>query len=178
VVETSLYETALSFMTIPIANSMASGRVPGKSGSETPMLAPYRSYQALDRPVIIAAGNDNLFRRLAEVLGHPEWPSDPRFVVNKDRVANRVTLNEAIEEVVGTRPAAHWVAALERVGVPCSLVQDVGEVLAHPQTEALGILRSTPDGAMQLMGIPLRFDGERPDIKSAAPKLGEAIRRA
>lgn len=171
-VDSSLFETALSWMTVPIANGLASGRDPGRSGSETPMLAPYRAFEAADRHVVIAVGNNNLFRRLCEVLGAPEWADDPRFRDNADRVANRVVLNALIEERVKTRPAADWVAALEAVGVPCAPVHVVSEVLAHPQTEALGIMQRTPDGKIQVVGLPLRFDGERPQVKSAAPALG------
>ncbi len=173
-VDTSLFETALAWMTVPIANALASGREPGKSGSETPMLAPYRAFRAADGDVVIAAGNNNLFARLCEVLGHPEWASDPRFVDNAGRVGNRVDLNAMIEEVVGHRPVVHWVAALEKVGVPVSPVHGVGEVLAHPQTEAVGMLVPTPGGEMRLVATPVSFDGERPAVRSAAPALGSS----
>lgn len=172
-VDTSLFETGLSWMTIPIGNTCASGREPGKSGSETPMLVPYRAFLAADRHVVIAAGNNNLFRRLAATLGHPEWAEDPRFVNNADRVANRVALNELIEAVVQTRPSAHWMAELDKVGVPCSPVHQVAEVLAHPQTEALGILLPTDDPKLGLVATPLRFDGVRPGLRSLAPALPE-----
>lgn len=171
-VDTSLFEAGLSWMTVPIANALASERNPGKSGSETPMLAPYKAYMAEDRHVIIAAGNNNLFARLCGILGVPAWAKDPRFLNNSDRVANRVALNELIESKVGTKPAAHWVEALDAVGVPCAPVHSVSEVLAHPQTEALGMMQVTPDGRMSLVGTPLRFDGERPEVVTSAPALG------
>lgn len=173
-VDTSLFETGLSWMTVPVGNAIASGREPGKSGSETPMLAPYRAFQAADRAIIIAAGNNNLFRRLVTTLGHPEWADDPRFVSNADRVANRGTLNALIEEVVATRPSAHWMAALDKVGVPCAPVHQVSEVLAHPQTEALGIRLDGGDPEIGLIATPLRFDGHRPQLRSLAPGLGQS----
>lgn len=174
-VDTSLFETGLSWMTVPIGNACASGREPGKSGSETPMLVPYRAFLAADRHVVIAAGNSNLFRRLAQVLGHPEWVEDPRFATNADRVANRTVLNALIEEVVKTQPSAHWMAELDKVGVPCAPVHQVSEVLAHPQTEALGILLPTEDPRLGLVATPLRFNGERPALRSLAPTLPEEV---
>lgn len=171
-VDTSLYETGLAWMNIPLANCLASGRDPGRSGSETPMLAPYRAFQAQDRYIIIAAGNDNLFRRLCGVLGKPDWANDARFASNADRVANRAVLNDLIEGVIGTRTAEHWSDALADVGVPCAPLQSPSEVVAHPQTEALGMLQPTPDGEMSLVASPLRFDGVRPLISRAAPALG------
>ncbi|MGN0933643.1 CaiB/BaiF CoA transferase family protein [Falsigemmobacter intermedius] len=172
VVDTSLFETGMSWMTVPVANALAAGREPGKSGSETPMLAPYRAFMSKDRHVVIAAGNDNLFVRLSQVLGKPDWPQDPRFTTNADRVNNRVALNEAIEAITVTQEASYWVAALDKVGVPCAPVQSVSEVLAHPQTEALEIMQRTPDERLNLVGLPLRFNGSRPRIASRAPSLG------
>jgi len=169
-VDTSLFETGLSWMTVPIGNAVASGKEPGKSGSETPMLAPYRAYMAQDRHIIIAAGNNNLFRRLAETLGHPEWSKDPRYAANSERVANREALNAMIEAVVRTRPSAHWMEALDAVGVPCAPVHQVSEVLAHPQTEALEMILSSGDPHLGLVATPLRFDGTRPPLRSLAPE--------
>lgn len=171
-VDTSLYETGVAWMNIPLANSMASGCDPRRSGSETPMLVPYRAFHASDRYLVIAAGNDNLFRRLCEVVGRPEWAGDARFRTNADRVANRSALNALLEAEIGTRPADAWTDALSAVGVPCAPLQSVTEVIAHPQTAALGMLQATPDGAMRLVASPLRFDGERPRVRWGAPALG------
>jgi crotonobetainyl-CoA:carnitine CoA-transferase CaiB-like acyl-CoA transferase len=121
---------------------------------------------------MIAAGTDNLFRRLAEALGHASWADEPRFASNPERVANRAALNEMIAAVVRTRPCAHWVEALDRVGVPCARLQTLDEVVSHPQTEALGMLIDTPDGKMRLMGLPISFDGTRPGITSGPVVLG------
>jgi len=172
VVDTSLFETSLSWMTVPVALQMASGRDPGRTGSEAAMIVPYKAYKAADRYLVIAAGNDSLFRRLAEALGHPEWINDPRFLDNASRVRNRDAINGMIEQVVGSADAAHWPAKLDAAGVPSAPTQDVSEVLAHPQTQALGMVQPVPDRDMRLMSLPLRFDGERPPIRIAPPALG------
>lgn len=172
VVDTSLYETALAWMTVPAALQLASGRDPSRVGTEAPMIVPYKAFKAADRYLVIAAGNDTLFRRLCEVLGHPEWATDPRFVDNPSRVKSREAINALIDAVVAGQDAAHWSARLDVAGVPCALIQTVSEVLAHPQTRALGIVKPVPEGTMSLMGLPLRFDGERPPMRSSAPTLG------
>lgn len=136
------------------------------------MLAPYRAFEASDRYIVIAAGNDNLFRRLCGVIDRPQWPADPRFETNAARVANREVLNTMIEEIIATRNADAWSEALTAVGVPCAPLQSTGEVVRHAQTEALGLLQPTPDGQMQLVALPLRFDGQRPTVRNAAPELG------
>src|SRR5690606_29413087 len=112
-VDTSLYETALSWMTVPVAMALSSGRDPGRTGSEAAMIVPYKAYRASDRYVVVAAGNDNLFRRFCEVVGRASWAGDPRFATNAARVENRDALNELIDEIVAQQSAAHWVAQLD-----------------------------------------------------------------
>jgi crotonobetainyl-CoA:carnitine CoA-transferase CaiB-like acyl-CoA transferase len=172
VVDTSLFETSLSWMTVPVALALASGKDPGRSGSEAAMIVPYKAFRAADRYLVIAAGNDALFRKLAEALGHPEWIADPRFVDNAARVRNREAINGLIDAVVATADAAVWTAKLDAAGVPSAPLQKVSEVLAHPQTQALRMVAPVPEGNMQLMSLPLRFDGRRPPIRSAPPALG------
>jgi crotonobetainyl-CoA:carnitine CoA-transferase CaiB-like acyl-CoA transferase len=172
VVDTSLYETALAWMTVPVAVALASGREPGRSGTEAAMIVPYKAYEAADRWLVIAAGNDGLFRKLCEVLGRREWAADPRFAGNAARVQHREALNAMIAGIVATRPAAHWVERLDAAGVPAAPLQGVDEVLAHPQTKALGMVRPLPDGSMSLMSTPIRFDGERLPFRHAPPALG------
>ncbi|MDB5571836.1 MAG: hypothetical protein JWN93_3019 [Hyphomicrobiales bacterium] len=171
-VDTSLFETALSWMSASSAGYLATGRPPGRRGSENPGLVPYRVFKAQDSYLLIAAGNDNLFNRLAAALGKPEWLEDARFSTNPARVDNRALVNDAVQDVIATRPRDAWIALLEDAGVPVAALQSVDQVLAHEQTKALGMLQQAPDADMQLMGTPLSFDGQRPQMRSAPPKLG------
>ncbi len=171
-VGTSLFETALSWMGASSAGYLATGRAPGRRGSENPGLVPYKVFQACDAYLLIAAGNDNLFNRLARALGKPEWLDDPRFATNPERVAHRTLVNDSVQAVVATRARDEWIARLEEAGVPVAPLQSIDQVLAHEQTIALGMLQQAPDADMQLMGTPLSFNGERPQMRSAPPKLG------
>ncbi len=172
-IDTSLFETGLAWMNFSVANYLASGKVPRRTGTEAAMLVPYKAYQASDGYMVIAAGNDSLFRRLVDVLGHPEWAIDIRFKTNPDRVEHREAINQLIDEVLATNTRAHWTALLEHAGVPCGPLQTTDEVVAHPQTEAVEMLQTTPDGKMRFAGVPIRFDGERPKIRKGPPALGE-----
>jgi crotonobetainyl-CoA:carnitine CoA-transferase CaiB-like acyl-CoA transferase len=172
-IDTSLFETSLSWMQSHIASYVATGNVPVRRGTENPSLTPYKVYKAADDYVLIAAGNDNLFRRLAGALGHPEWLDDPRFATNPERVRNRELVNAAVEAVVGTRPRSEWISLLEEVGVPCAALQTLDQVMDHPQTKALGMLQQAPDGSVSLLGLPLSFDGTRPPLRKNPPALGE-----
>ncbi len=177
VVDVSLFETAAALMSLHAAHYMASGELPRKLGSGTVGIVPYRAYRAADGDLVIAAGNDSLFRKLCDVLGHPEWPRDPRFVSNPERVRNQTALYALIEPLVAKRPTAEWVAALDAAGVPCAPVQDVQHMLAHEQTRALGLVQPVPRGDMRLLGLPVSFDGVRPAPRLPPPTLGEHTSR-
>jgi crotonobetainyl-CoA:carnitine CoA-transferase CaiB-like acyl-CoA transferase len=169
----SLYETALCWTNLHMASYLASGRVPRRMGSENFGICPYKAYQARDGWVVVAAGNNNLFQRLADTLGHPEWTSEARFKSNPDRVNNRDQLNPLVAAAIAGDTAAAWVERLGRAGVPCAPVLDLAQVMAHPQFAAVGMLQDGPDGSMPLIGTPLQFDGERPPFRSHPPALGE-----
>jgi len=169
-VDTALFETALGWMVYFLPIFTATGRPPGKAGSGTVMIVPYQIFRCADGELMIAAGNDSLFARLARVLENPGWADDPRFLRNPDRVANREVLCALIEGETAKRPLARLAAALEAEGIPHAPVQDMGEVARHPQTEAIAIKRGA--APLEFFGLPVRFDGARPDREGSAPGLG------
>ena len=171
-VEVSLYETALSWMTVPAAQYLASGNLPAQHGSGTEMIVPYRAFPTADGWLVVAAGNDKLFRKLCAALGHAEWADDARFTSNAQRVVNRTAIDALIGDAMAPRPSAHWQAVLGAADVPFAAVQTVAQAIGHPQTEAIGMLQPVPDSGMRLVAAPVRFDGDRPAIRRAAPALG------
>lgn len=172
-IETSLYETALAWMTYHMANYLASGELPLPQGSGASMIVPYRAYRTRDGMVMIAAGNNKLFELMSGALGHPEWPGDARFRDNPERVAHKDQLNGLIQDAVGGLTTAELQAKLDAAGVPCAPMQTVDQVAKHPQTGALGILQPSPDGSISLVGLPMSFDGERPPFRLHPPTLGQ-----
>jgi crotonobetainyl-CoA:carnitine CoA-transferase CaiB-like acyl-CoA transferase len=172
VVDTSLYEAALAWMGIPITSHLCSGELPERLGSAHPTIVPTQAFEAADGWIMIAAGNDAQFARLAAVMGKPELAGDPRFTNNSDRVVNRDTLIAIIADCVRAEDRFVWAARLDEAGVPCSLIATIDEVVSHPQTAALGIVQASPGGGPACVGLPLQFDGTRPAIKRAAPALG------
>ena len=173
-IDASLYETAIAWMTYHAAAYDASGDIPKAAGSGMNAIVPYQAYECSDGYLVVAAGGDSLFVRLSKVLGHPEWPEDPRFKTNPDRVQNRNAINNAITEVMQKDTRAHWQEVLEGGGIPNAPILHMGEVLAHPQTEALGIVQKDPTiDDMRLVGLPMKFDGERPPYRRTPPALGQ-----
>jgi crotonobetainyl-CoA:carnitine CoA-transferase CaiB-like acyl-CoA transferase len=172
-VATSLYETALAWMTVPLAGYQANGEVRKPYGSGTAEIVPYQCFMTSNGWLMIAAGNDNLFRRLCAALRRPDLAEDARFRTNSDRVVSREILVPIIEDLTRTWDIEELMAALDAAGIPNAPLQNVAQVSAHPQTEAVGILQKGPTGALPTVGIPLTFDGQRSTYERAAPKLGE-----
>jgi len=172
IVEVSLFETAATWMQMYAAQYSASGELPRRAGSGQAAIVPYRAYRTADGDLVVAAGNNSLFRKLCGVLGYPGWADEPRFRDNADRVEHAAILYAMIEAEMVKRPSAQWNDLLERAGVPCAQVQNVGQMLAHPQMNALGLLQPVAGCSIPLIGLPISFDGERPDAGQAAPALG------
>ena len=173
VVQTSLLETSLGWVSRHVADYGATGKIPPRVGTGHNSLTPYQAFEASDGPVVIAAGNDRLFAKLAAVLGHPEWVQDPRFAVNAERTRNRDVLLPMIVALVRQKTAAEWTELLERAGVPCAPIHTVPQVVAHEQTRAIGMLLDAGHEQLKIMGLPLSIDGQRPGFGSRAPALGE-----
>ena len=172
-VEVSLYETALSWMGIAAAQYQSSGDVPGRHGSGAATIAPYRAFATTDGYLVVAAGNNGLFERLSNLLGHPEWSQDERFQSNPQRVKNRDVLDALIESFMAQKDTAHWVAAMEQAGIPCAPVQSIDQTLANEQTQAIGMVQQVPDSSMTFIGLPARFEGVRPPVRKAPSMLNQ-----
>ncbi len=173
VVDVSLFETATSWVSLLASQYLASGQLAGKQGSGSPGIVPYKGYSTADGEIVIAAGSDGLFKSLAQALGHAEWIDDVRFADNPARVTNQVTLYAMLDTIISARPTADWITCMQAAGVPCSPVNNLAQMIAHPQTQALGLIQDVPGTDMRFIGLPLSFDGTRPQPTSAPPKLGE-----
>jgi formyl-CoA transferase len=178
IVTASLLETALVWAAQRGDAWVNEGRMPPKHRSGHPALVPYEAFDAKDGPFIICCGNDRLFAKLARELGKSEWSEDERFATNRARLNNKTTLTVLMSEILRTQPRAWWIERLEAVGVPGAPINTLPEALNEPQSRALGILQDVPGEDYKLTGSALSFDGVRPPIRSAAPRLGNGTAEA
>jgi crotonobetainyl-CoA:carnitine CoA-transferase CaiB-like acyl-CoA transferase len=172
-VSTSLYETGLAWMTVPLAAYGASGKVGRPYGSGIAEIVPYQAFRASDGWLMIAAGNDNLFRKLCKAIGQAELADAAEFATNSARVVNRDALIPRIAAVVATHTVEALGAVLDGAGVPNAPLLSVDQVAVHPQTAALGMIEACSNDELGLVGIPLSFGTERPRSTQRAPGLGE-----
>jgi crotonobetainyl-CoA:carnitine CoA-transferase CaiB-like acyl-CoA transferase len=170
-VEVSLLGSALASLVNQASSYVCTGRPPRAMGNRHPSITPYETLATADRPLVVAVGNDGQFARLCRVLGLPELATDPRFATNADRVANRDALAELLERALAARGAADWVAALAAAGVPCGLVNDVGEAFAL--AERLGLDPVVAAGGVPQVADPIRLSSTPVSYRLAPPALGE-----
>jgi crotonobetainyl-CoA:carnitine CoA-transferase CaiB-like acyl-CoA transferase len=173
VVETSLFETGLAWGTVPLAAYAASGTMRRPYGSGVAEIVPYQTFRTQSGWLMIAAGNDNLFRKLCGALSASELANDPRFLRNPDRVANRDVLIEILSKEISTKTLVEMEKLLNAAGVPNSPLQTIDQVLNHPQTQSVEMIQACEGDKLPLVGTPLALNGKRPRSTTRAPKLGE-----
>jgi crotonobetainyl-CoA:carnitine CoA-transferase CaiB-like acyl-CoA transferase len=175
-VDTSLVDAGVA-LSVWEATEFFSGRgVPAALGSAHRMNAPYQAIRCADGYITIGAANERLFRRLCDVLGHPEWAAMPEFADNASRVHNRAALAERIESVLRDRPCAHWLALFEANDFPCGPINDYAAVFADPQVQAREMVVNIDHptlGAVKALGSPIKMSATPPDPSRRAPLLGE-----
>src|SRR6185295_772958 len=156
-----------------IGGYLSGGAMRRPLGSGVTEIVPHQAFPTADGHIMVAGGNDNLFGAFCGAIERTELVNDARFATNSKRVENRRVLIPMLEELFRTKPTTDWLARLDAAGVPAAPIENVAQVVASPQTKALGILQQAPDLDMTLTGLPLEFDGVRPPYRSSAPTLGE-----
>lgn len=179
IVETSLIEAGLQQLYWHAAIHFATGESPGPSGSAHVLATPYQAFPTQDGHIIVGGANEKNWERIAQVLGRPEWLTDPRYRLNSDRMRHRDTLLPAMAEILRTKPSAEWLAAFDAAGVPAGPVHSIGEALSHPQTLAreMVVEQQHPEaGPVKSIGLPIKLSETPARYVRPSPRLGEDTR--
>jgi crotonobetainyl-CoA:carnitine CoA-transferase CaiB-like acyl-CoA transferase len=176
----ALFDTALAWSGYHLLAALE-GTVAGRWGTRLPMICPYGAFETRDGALMIAVGNDRIFRRFCPVLGLDAWLADPGLARNADRVARREEVEAGVRRAMRERGREELLDAFRDAGVPAAPIRDVGEVLDDPQTRASGMLPVLPHPEhpdYRTPALPLRFDGARPDPRTPPPAVGQGGRAA
>ena len=158
------------------ANYLATGVSPPRLGNAHPNIVPYQTFKTADGDVILACGNDNLFRKFCEVADCRSLASDPRFATNGKRVENRAELTALLNEIFVKRTTRDWVKALEAAGVPNGPINNLEQVFQEPQAVARGLriqMQHPLAGEISLIRSPMRFSETPIEHKLPPPLLGQ-----
>ena len=175
-VEVSLFDSSLAMLANVASNYLVSGKDARRFGNGHPNIVPYTAYPTRDDMIAVAVGNDTQFARFATALGRPGWASDPRYVKNPDRVANRDTLDPLIAEALAADGAEGWLAKLAAAGIPCGRINSVAQALNDPHTaarEMVRVVKHPTAGELKLLGIPFRFSATPASVRRPPPTLGQ-----
>jgi len=175
-VDISLLDGQVSWLTYVASGYFASGEVPRRYGSAHPTIAPYQAFATSDGEVMLAVGNDSMWRRFAPAAGLGELVDDPRFTTNPDRVRHRAHLIPLVAAALATRTTQEWISTLDAAGVPAGPVQTVDEVMADEQVLARGMVLQTEHptaGPLQMVGCPVRMSATPPQLRLPPPLLGQ-----
>ncbi|HET9652638.1 MAG TPA: CoA transferase [Usitatibacter sp.] len=179
VVDTSLMEAAIQQIYWQSAIYFATGVSPKPTGSAHVLTAPYQAFHAKDGYINIGGANQSNWERLCDVLGHPEWKTDPRYLTNDDRMKNLPALVEAMNAVVITKTRAEWQAKFDEAGVPAGPVNSIGEALTQPQVLAREMVVEVEHpkmGRVKTLGCPIKFSATPSKVAGPPPLLGEHTR--
>jgi crotonobetainyl-CoA:carnitine CoA-transferase CaiB-like acyl-CoA transferase len=175
-IDTSLVEAGIALSVWEATEYFSGPGIPAPLGSAHRMNAPYQAIRCADGYVTVGANTDRLFRRLCEVLGHPEWAEVPDFIDNGSRVRNRTKLAALIESVMIQEPRGHWLSLFDTAEIPCGPINDYAQVFADPQVAARDMVLETDHpvlGRLRTLGSPLKLSATPADANRRAPLLGE-----
>ncbi|HEX5117078.1 MAG TPA: CoA transferase [Pseudonocardiaceae bacterium] len=175
-VDVSLLDGQIAWLAYVAGGYFASGEIPARYGSAHPTIVPYQAFPTSDGHIMVAAGNDTLWRRFATAIGIGELADDPRFATNPDRVRNRDELLPLIERILVTRGGAEWSTVLSEAKVPAGRINTVDQALAHPQVVARDMVTDMVHetaGKLQTVASPLKLSASAPQVRTPPPLLGE-----
>ncbi|MGE0715410.1 MAG: CaiB/BaiF CoA transferase family protein [Alphaproteobacteria bacterium] len=177
-VDVAMFDCQLALLENAVMRYFVSGKPPGPLGARHPSITPFEVFTTGDGHIIIAAGNDALWRKLCAALGRDELAEDPRYLTNDLRNQNVDALKDALEETLSTGGTKHWMAVLDKAGVPAGPINNVKEATEFAQVPARNMLVTIDDpvmGAMPFVGNPIKIWGfDDPKTRSPAPVLDES----
>ena len=175
-IDVPMFGCTLAIAALQTSEYFGTGRNPRRLGSAHPRNAPYQAFRAADGYFAIAAGNQNLWLKVLEVVAMPELAADARFGSTRERAANQVALKDILEARFATMPAAHWLEVFSAAGVPHAPINDYASALEDPQVRHMQWVQplELPGGkTSRTFASPLRLDGKGSRIERRAPTLGE-----
>jgi len=175
-IDLSLLDVQMSSMANVGSAYLNTGMVSKRLGNQHNNVTPYQVFQTADHPIMVCAGNDGLFTKLANLLGHHEWSTDARYRTNADRKKNETEIVGEIQKLLNEKTSDEWLKLLQKAGVPAGQVNTISQALEQEQVVARGgveTIHHSEAGEIKLLASPLRFSNLGIETRLPPPKLGE-----
>jgi crotonobetainyl-CoA:carnitine CoA-transferase CaiB-like acyl-CoA transferase len=175
-VEIAMLDVMAALLTYQAGIYFGTGQRPARRGNQHPSIVPYEVFKAADAYLTLGVANNTLWTSCCAALERPELATDPRFDTESRRVANRAELVPLLDDILGKRSAADWLARLEKAGVPAGRIKSVAEVCESEHLRARGMIVRLPHpsaGEITVMGVPIRLHATPGAAEAPPPRLGE-----
>ncbi|WP_454689716.1 CaiB/BaiF CoA transferase family protein [Achromobacter aloeverae] len=175
-VDVSMMEGQMSLLGTILGAYLSTGEVPGPMGTAYKPILPYQTFRTRSRDLALAVGTEKLWKDFCPAIGCPELVDDPRYASNRARNRNRPALIDRLQEVFLTKTYEEWEAILVDSGIPVGAINNMEELVNHPQVKARGSLVEVEHpraGKLRMVGVPVRLSETPGAIRTAAPLLGE-----
>jgi formyl-CoA transferase/CoA:oxalate CoA-transferase len=175
-IDISMMEGQLGLLGTMIGDYFMDRHVPRPMGTAYRSLLPYQTFHTKTRDLALAVGSEKLWKDFCPAIGCPELADDPRYRTNQDRRANRESLLGRLQEVFLTRSYEEWEPILLAKGIPVGAINDIGQVVEHPQVKARGSLVEVEHprlGKVRVAGPAARLSETPAQVRSASPLLGQ-----
>ena len=175
-IDVGMLDCQVAILENAMVRYFSTGDIPRPLGRRHPAITPFEVFESADGYVVIAIGNNELWRKFCEHVGQPELINDERFDTNALRTENHESLFPILAEIMRRRTTDAWVEALETIGVPCGPVNTVDKVANDPQVLArdmIAEIEHDTTGTVQIPGIPIKLSETPGQIDAPAPNLGE-----
>ncbi len=175
-IEVPLFDSQVAWLANQNMNYLIGGGVPGRMGTAHPNIVPYQAFPTADGHIMIAVGNDRQFAACMRCCGMPEIAGDVRFQRNGNRLENREALVGLMSQALTRRNSGDWLSELTDAGVPCSPIDDLGQVFSSAyatERELVKHLEHPYSDELPTVANPVRFSASPVGYERAPPLLGE-----
>ncbi|NLR73138.1 CoA transferase [Novosphingobium sp. ERN07] len=175
-IDLALLDTQVSLLANQASNWMNGGMVPRRLGNQHPNTVPYQDFACADGSILVALGNDRQFRAFTALIGLPELADDDRFAISGARSVNRDALLAQMRRAIARWKSDDLIAAMEAAKLPGGKVNEIPDVLLHPQIEARGLVQdmARADGTpLKVLGFPAQLSASPATYRHAPPRSGE-----
>ena len=175
-VDVGMLDGQVALLTYHANGYFATGKIPPRRGNKHPSITPYETYSCKDGYFNLGVGNDSLWRRFCDAMGLGEIKEDPKFAVNKDRVDNRLELQEILDAIFAEKTVEDTLDGLRGAGVPCGPINNLAQVLSEPQVLAREMVVDVDvpvAGPTKVTGVPIKLSETPGSVRTPPPTLGQ-----